>query len=48
MAKNERELRQYIEEEWDKLTIAEINKYILNMEERIDQCIEREVDVTEF
>jgi hypothetical protein len=47
-AKNERELRRFIEEEWDRVTIKEINKYILTMEERIDQCIEREGDITEF
>jgi transposase len=47
-ARNEDELRRFIEEEWDRITIQEINKEILTMEERINQCIERGGDVTEF
>lgn len=47
-AKNEQELRQYIEEEWEKLTIQEINNLILSMEDRVNQCIEREGDVADY
>lgn len=47
-ARNQAELRRFVEEEWDKLTIQEINGYILTMEDRVNQCIEREGDVTEF
>ena len=46
-ARNQKQLRRFIEEEWDKLTIAEINKYVSTMEERVNQYIDREEDVTE-
>jgi transposase len=47
-ARNEDELQQYIVEEWERITINEINKLIKTMPNRIDQVIEREGDVTEY
>jgi hypothetical protein len=42
------QLRQFIFEEWDKITIAEINKYILTMEDRMKECLDRDGNVTTF
>ncbi len=47
-ARNEDELQQYIVEEWERITIDEINKLIETMPDRINQVIEREGDVTEY
>ena len=41
-------MRRFIEEVWDRITVQEINKEIPTMEDRIDQCIERGGDVTEY
>jgi hypothetical protein len=47
-ARNQAQLRQYIFEEWDKITVQEINSLILSMPERINQCIDRGGDIIEY
>jgi hypothetical protein len=47
-ARNQAELQRFIKEEWDRVTIQEINKEILTMEDQVNQCIKHEGDVTEW
>jgi len=42
------EIGRFIEEEWDRINIQEINKEILTMEERIKSSVLTWSDVTEF
>ena len=47
-ANNTEQLRRFIIEEWDKITILEINELIKSMPKRIDEYIERKGDVTSY
>lgn len=47
-ATSQAQLREFIFEEWDKITIQEINKHISNMEDRMLECLDRKGNVTSF
>lgn len=47
-ARNAADLRRYIEEEWEKITVNDINKEIKKMPQAVEDCINRGGDVTEF
>ncbi|KAF8863573.1 hypothetical protein BDZ45DRAFT_685821 [Acephala macrosclerotiorum] len=45
---NQADLRRYIEEEWEKITVQDINKEIEKMVEAVSECIDRDGDITSF
>lgn len=47
-ARNWAELRRYIKEEWDKITVKDINHEIMKMVEAVNECIDREGDITSY
>ena len=48
IVESDAQLRAYIQDEWDKITIKEINKLIITMPQRVQDCIDRKGDITQW